>query len=410
MSRTSINLVYKKFSESLQQFFPFENEPIIVVATSGGSDSLALCLLMNQWITQKSGKLISLTVDHGLRPDSTEEALKVNDWLTKQGIEHHILTWSSEKPATDIQNKARIARYHLLERWCAERQILHLALGHHADDQAETVLQRLLHGSGPIGLQGIQACSYRPFGRILRPLLGFSKQELLDYLRTQNQPWVTDPSNLNQKFERIKVRGILPRLENMTTTPFPFNQTAEKCQEFATISTEVMTEFFTEFVHLSPFGYLKIDRYAFLQQLPALQTLVLSHCLQAIGSHPYPFSSKQLSGVITKIHPQQNTTMGGCLIVLKSREIWIVREPRNLPSSVKIKEREVYWDNRFLLKAPEELIGAHIVPHDPHLAAVPSYVRRTLPLIIKQNGDYISFDNKTEGISWQLRLKNKLLP
>ena len=182
MPLTSTNLVLRQFFHSMDQFFPFEAQPTIAVATSGGPDSLALCLLLNQWIIQKNGKLVALTVDHHLRSDSTAEAKQVNQWLTSCGIEHHTLSWNDEKPTADVQNKARMARHQHLEKWCETHHILHLFFAHHQEDQEETILQRLLHASGPIGLQGMQACTYRSFGRLLRPLLSFSKQQLINFL------------------------------------------------------------------------------------------------------------------------------------------------------------------------------------------------------------------------------------
>lgn len=416
MPLTSITLVTQKFFRSMDRFFPFENQPEVAVAVSGGADSLALSLLLNKWILQKSGKLIALTVDHQLRPDSTAESLKVNNWLKKRGIEHHIIPWIDKKPATDIQNHARAARYRLLEQWCLDHRILHLFLGHHADDQAETVLQRLLHASGSVGLQGIQSCRYRPFGRILRPLLSFTKQELADYLKLEDQPWFSDPSNLNPQFERVRIRSLLPELQRLTRTPLPLNQTAAKCRETNTIVEQVLSDFFTKDIHLSCFGFITITRHVFLACLPALQSLILSHCLQAIGGGTYPFSGKQLQHVLMKIAHRQNITMGGCFIIVKSAEILITREARNLPGAVDIVSHEVYWDNRFFLNVSNDLIGAKIIPQgdNPHiperLSIIPHHIRKTLPLIIKQNGILIPFGEKTKDISWKLRLKNKLLP
>lgn len=401
----------------MERFPSFENQPKIVVATSGGPDSLALCLLLSKWTARNKGKLIALTVDHLLRKESTAEALKVNQWLTTRGIEHHILPWTGSKPTADIQNKARTARYHILEQWCEQHHILHLFLAHHADDQEETILQRLLHGSGPLGLQGMKECTYHPFGRVLRPLLCFSKQELVDYLEHEGQEYFLDPSNKNLQFERVKARSLLPQLHNLTTTPYPLAQTAKKCGDFVEIAFSALADFFLQAVHLSEFGFLKIARKAFGELDFPLQSLALSQCLQAIGANPYPFSAKQLGGILQKIHNHQNTTIGGCLVVIKSAHILIVREVRALPLPVIIQKNQIWWDNRFIVNMPSCFIGSQIIPqafvqkqHHMSLPGLPEYIQKTLPLLMLQDSTVIPIPNLEQGISWKVRLKNKLLP
>lgn len=417
MPLTSINLVIDSFFQAMESFFPFENQPTIAVATSGGPDSLALCLLLKLWITKKQGKLISLTVDHRLRPDSAAEAQQVNQWLTAHGVEHHTLTWFEEKPTTDIQNKARQARYHLLEKWCETHQILHLFLGHHGGDQEETVLQRLLHASGPVGLQGMRACTYRPFGRLLRPLLKLSKQQLIHFLDAHHQPYFNDPSNLNLSFERIKMRALLPQLEGLTNTPYPLSQLALKCHDFSEIAQDAVAKFMLEAVSLHVFGFLQLNKDAFLALSQPLQTLVLSHCLQTIGASPYPFSGTQLSGILKKIIQHQNTTIGGCFIVHKSLEIWIVREARAVPPSTPIHQPHNHWDNRFIIEVPQFMVGSIIIPQAAVSASVPppplfsnfpNYVIKTLPHIQHPNGGITSVLTSDQGIFWRLKLNHPL--
>ena len=127
------------FEKALASLGPFENNPTIAIAVSGGCDSMCLTLLLNDWTVANDGKLIALTVDHGLRSESATEAHQVSDWLSQRSIEHHILTWSGKKPTSGIQEAARKARYSLLEDWCLQHKVLHLFVAHNADDQAETI-------------------------------------------------------------------------------------------------------------------------------------------------------------------------------------------------------------------------------------------------------------------------------
>ncbi|HLU65659.1 MAG TPA: tRNA lysidine(34) synthetase TilS, partial [Kofleriaceae bacterium] len=175
---------------------PFERRPRLAVAVSGGPDSLCLCLLAHGWAKARGGEVSALTVDHGLRPTSADEARQVAAWLGPRGIDHHVLRWTGAKPATAIQEAAREARYRLLGDWCRAAGVLHLLLAHHLDDQAETVAFRRARGSGPEGLAGMPAVRELAGLRLLRPLLGVPKARLVATLEAAGQAWLEDPSNV----------------------------------------------------------------------------------------------------------------------------------------------------------------------------------------------------------------------
>src|SRR5512132_2905162 len=107
MSGTTI---VAEFAAAMERFAPFENSPHLAVAVSGGADSMALCLLAHDWAVARGGRVTALTVDHGLRPASAKEAAQVGSWLSARGIGYRILRWRGEKPASAVQNSARVAR------------------------------------------------------------------------------------------------------------------------------------------------------------------------------------------------------------------------------------------------------------------------------------------------------------
>ena len=176
---------------------PLEGEPHIAVAVSGGADSLALTLLCKSWVDMRKGTVSALSVDHGLREGSTDEIKQLGKWLVARGIEHIALPWIGNKPRTGLQAAARIARYDLLENWCLKNDVLHLLLGHHQDDQAETFLLRLAHSSGIDGLAGMAGIIEKSHVRLLRPFLTTPKDRLCATLKAASQPWLEDPSNKN---------------------------------------------------------------------------------------------------------------------------------------------------------------------------------------------------------------------
>lgn len=181
----------------------------LLCAVSGGPDSLALLLLAQQTLP---GKLVAATVDHQLRPESADEAQIVAEICRNLGVSHIILT-PDEKISGNLQSSARTARYTLLERAADAQNCKHIATAHHADDQLETLLMRFARGSGIDGLSGIRARN----GRVIRPVLEFTKAELVNICSSAGIQTVDDPSNTNSDFDRVAMRNWLSNM------PHPFS-------------------------------------------------------------------------------------------------------------------------------------------------------------------------------------------
>lgn len=170
---------------------------------------MALALSTQAYAEICGSSIITLTIDHALRPESAAEAEHVGAWLRARGTEHHILRWEhAPPPPGNLQENAREARYALLTGWCRAHHIRDLLVAHTADDQAETFLHRLTRGSGVNGLACMEAMTQRGEVRILRPFLTLHKHVLVDFLRAENQPWIEDPSNENDRFTRVRLRKI----------------------------------------------------------------------------------------------------------------------------------------------------------------------------------------------------------
>jgi tRNA(Ile)-lysidine synthase len=181
----------------------------IAIGVSGGADSMALLHMLHAAGTT----ILALTVDHGLRAESVTEAQQVADYCAQLGIPHQILTWAGEKPASAIQAKARQARRDLFTQACRDNNITDLFLGHQADDQVETLLQRLTRGAGPHGLQGIQSLVTQNDLTIHRPLLDIRRRDLRTYCIENNVPFIDDPSNDDRRFERVRWRQLIAQIE-----------------------------------------------------------------------------------------------------------------------------------------------------------------------------------------------------
>ena len=182
----------------------------IGIAVSGGPDSLALLLLAAE---ARPGLVEAATVDHGLRPESAAEAAMVAELCANLGVPHRSLLadWP-EPPSAYVQAAARAMRYRLLNEWAIERGLATVATGHHADDQAETLLMRLARGAGVGGLGGTRA--RRALSEevlLIRPLLGWRKAELVALVEDAGLTPIDDPSNRDPKHDRSRIRQWLAK-------------------------------------------------------------------------------------------------------------------------------------------------------------------------------------------------------
>ena len=204
-------------------FSGLENLRGLVLAVSGGSEFTALLLLAARWAQAlkksrgRSPKLLAVTVDHGLRPEARREAAAVKALALRLAIAHRTLTWRGTKPKTGVQEAARIARYRLLADATIRAGYEHILTAHTLDDQAETVLFRLARGSGLTGLGGMAYAVTVPIGAdsaifVVRPLLTVPKTRLLATLAAAEIAHSEDPSNLDPRFARPRLRALMPHL------------------------------------------------------------------------------------------------------------------------------------------------------------------------------------------------------
>lgn len=200
-------------AEAALLFAPWAAATGVVIAVSGGPDSIALLGLAARWrLAGGATRLMSATFDHALRPQSAREARAVAAFSEGLGIAHRTLVWEGPKPATGVQQRARDARYEALVRHAIENEASHLAVAHHQGDQAETVLIRIAGGSGVGGLGGMSRVSWRQGVTIHRPLLDLPKQRLVATCRAHGWLYVDDPSNEDDRFARARWRALAPAL------------------------------------------------------------------------------------------------------------------------------------------------------------------------------------------------------
>ena len=217
--KTHKNLLSKLSNKKVKNLFKlfeknFEIKESFAVGISGGPDSLALAFFSKIFSIKYNLNCRYFLVDHRLRKESTDEAKKVKKILSDFDIKVEVLTWKGKKPLNNIQSQARKKRYDLLFSKCKQLKISNLIVGHHLDDLFENFFIRMIRGSGLKGLVSLEKKTEFASINLIRPLLDFEKKDLRFISNYVFNFFVNDPSNVNTKFQRIKLRNIISEFKN----------------------------------------------------------------------------------------------------------------------------------------------------------------------------------------------------
>jgi len=296
----------------------------IGVAVSGGGDSTALLLMLADWAGAAGHRIVVATVDHGLRPEAAGEAAQVAALCGDLGIAHDTLHWTGWDGRGNTQDQARQARHRLLATWAKDRGVRVVALGHTRDDQAETVLMRLLRGSGLDGLAAMAPASQRGGINWIRPLLGISRAELRDYLRAADRVWIDDPSNLDPTYLRIRLRAAMQALELGSDGLAATAARLRTTRDYLETRTEQAAH---ALVTISGAGDVVLDRHGFWALHPEIRQRLLAHSLIWVASTPYRPRFDSLRGLLENLQRGAKATLAGCIAdATGADQITITRE------------------------------------------------------------------------------------
>ena len=340
--------LFQRFVADLEALGPFCPCPHLAVAVSGGADSMALTLLADAWARQRQGCITAVTVDHGLRPGSAQEAMQVASWLKARGIAHVILT-PPPPLHNNLQARARQMRYDALAVWCQTNEVLHCLIAQHAGDQRETVSHAHARGRTDDALAGMATVRNHQGVRFLRPLLRWEKQNLIDHLNHNAVDWLEDPSNKNTEFFRVRSRIALqasPQLQQQRSHEAWHHGElrAERDNALANTAFSLVT--------IHPQGYAEFSREAWLQLPPLLRSQLLADVLTTINgeaSRPRKSDAERLVAILRENVPR--ATLHQCDIRLRQAQIRIAREPSRVASPVTLTGTGLlHWDKRFTVR------------------------------------------------------------
>ena len=294
----------------------------MALALSGGGDSMALLRLLSLWAKNSHMTLpTALIVDHGLRKEAHAEAKTVHDRAKALGFEAHVLAWKGKKPQANIEDAARLARYRLLGEWCRSHKTQFLLVAHTEDDQAENFLLRLGRGSGVDGLAAMAAEGKFPLPgyadiKVVRPLLGFRRDELRTYLAGHKVAWIEDPMNDEARFARIRVRRLLPKLAAAGIPPSRIADAARHLAR-ARLALEAMTGAFCDTFVVEKEGRMLVDRQALLKTPREISLRVLSRLLCQVSGQAYRPRFDSLERLLATIMADPKlpgSTLHGCKV------------------------------------------------------------------------------------------------
>ena len=312
-------------------FSTLANHRRVLLAVSGGPDSTALMLLAQRWraLTPDGPELFVASVDHGLRTEARAETEAVARLSGELGLPHAILTWPGALPAGGIQEAARDARYELLLDHARAIGADAIATAHTCDDQAETVLFRLMRGSGLSGLAGIPARRDLGEMHLVRPLLGVRKVELIAVCRQAGAGFAQDPSNHNPRFARTRLRAMLPLLEAEGLDAPRFARLAARIAR-AEVALEAATDAATLEVCLSVGGEIALSQlrrgpFAVLPEEIGLR--LLGRAIESLAESPVELAKLEaLHGWIVALDKAARgaRTLAGTLVRVE-RDVVLVR-------------------------------------------------------------------------------------
>ena len=314
--------LYKNFEKS------FNIKDSFIVAISGGPDSLALAFLTKIYSLKNGINSKFFIVDHKLRKESTEEAKLVQKNLKKFLINAKILTWRGKKPKKNIQSLARKKRFHLLNLECKKHKINNIILGHHLDDLLENFFIRMLRGSGLKGLTSLNKIVKFDDFLIHRPLLDFKKKDLIFLSSNVFNFFVEDPSNLDDKFKRIRIRNLIKGLVQEGLDKKKFLLTINNLN----YSNRAISHYVDQNIRENSFFNKKkkflILNNKFFDHAHEIVFRSLSESIKKIGNKHYPRRGRKIENIIKKI--EKNTlfkeTLGGCIIKMVNQSIIISKE------------------------------------------------------------------------------------
>ncbi len=332
-SNASLRSVFEKYKDLSDIFQNFQNNlnslnnKKYLIAVSGGPDSLALVALTQAYTFYKKTKFFYLLVDHNIRRNSNQEALKVKKLLKKKNINLKIFL-NKKKIFKNIQSEARSIRYEIFTNFCKKNNIKTILTAHNLEDQVETFFIRLSRGSGLRGLSAMSQITKINSQLILyRPLLNTKKKFLIKISKKTFGKYFKDPSNKNKKFMRSKIRNLKIPLEK---SGIKYDKIFKSIQNLS-LSNRTLQEYqkkiFKKLIKKTKREVvIKYKKYQALSN--DTKIALINESIKKLKKNYYDLRSKKVENLIKNLDKRyfKKTTLGGCIFFKKGENLCLKDE------------------------------------------------------------------------------------
>ena len=377
-----------------------------VLGLSGGVDSMVLLHLVKKVLDQNKLSNINIyptIIDHNLRIESGFESENVKKISQDLGFKTIIKKIKRQRPNGNIQEWARQNRRELLFESCCDLSA-NLFLAHHLDDQAETIFMRSSRNSGIDGLSGMKTMTFWNGIFILRPLLKFSKNEIVEYANNENIKFYEDPSNYSLKYERVRIRKELKQIKNdkwetISNDLFKFSLNCNKLLNNINI---VFENWLKQNILVDQCGVVRVNYESLkllFKQSDLLCVSLFSKILLTVGGKLYPPKRKKVYEVIKSllICDLKKRTLGNVCINLKNNFIYFLREKRHLNYNLEInKNKKYFFDGRYIIISnvkgklvSSENVNFDVVPVNSPFYEFKKIINKTIPCLQTLEGKLI---------------------
>ena len=336
INKKKFNKFYKKFKNIIFNNIAREN---FAIGVSGGPDSLSLAYFSKAYADEFKNKMEALIINHKIRKESSKEALKVKKILKRKKIESKILNCKTRIPKSNIQHNARNVRYSLLADYCLKKNIKYLVIAHHMDDQIENFFIRLFRGSGLTGLSSMsESFEYSKKLKIIRPLLGFKKKDLIDVSLHYFKDYISDPSNEDEKYLRVRVRKYRKIMEKEGLDTTKIIKTVGNLYSANKALNYYKNKALYKHVAFLSESKCLINKKIFNEEAGEIIFKSISDILSLVSKKYYAPRSKKIINLINNMKKNNfnKATLGGCIIEKKEGFISVSKEQKMKKASLRL--------------------------------------------------------------------------
>ena len=336
INKKKFNKFYKKFKNIIFNNIAREN---FAIGVSGGPDSLSLAYFSKAYADEFKNKMEALIINHKIRKESSKEALKVKKILKRKKIESKILNCKSRIPKSNIQHNARNVRYSLLADYCLKKNIKYLVIAHHMDDQIENFFIRLFRGSGLTGLSSMsESFEYSKKLKIIRPLLGFKKKDLIDVSLHYFNDYISDPSNEDEKYLRVRVRKYRKIMEKEGLDTTKIIKTVGNLYSANKALNYYKNKALYKHVAFLSESKCLINKKIFDEEAGEIIFKSISDILSLVSKKYYAPRSKKIINLINNMKKNNfsKATLGGCIIEKTEGFISVSKEQKMKKTSLQL--------------------------------------------------------------------------